>query len=111
VANDRRNRGYRSRFHTVILPKAISTKPVASLNHAYTKLSEILEAWRISHTGNIYNRVLYRERNGNWYPLDILRNAALVNQEQEIARKLWDDFMKKMSTTVIRGPQGSYEAH
>ena len=27
---------------TVLLPCAISTKPVASLNHAYTKLSKIL---------------------------------------------------------------------
>ena len=82
---------------TVLLPAAISTKPVASLNHAYTKLSEVFETWRISHTGNIYTRVLYRERNGVWYPLDILRNETLVTQEQDLARKLWDDFMGKMS--------------
>jgi hypothetical protein len=82
----------------VVLPAAISAKPVASLNHAYTKLSEVFETWRISHTGNIYTRVLYRERNGIWYPLDILRNKALVNQEQEIAWKLWDDFIGKLST-------------
>jgi hypothetical protein len=74
------------------------------LNHAYTKLSEVFETWRIAHTGNIYYRMLYRERNGIWYPLDILRNAALVNQEQEIA-------LKKMSTRVHRGPQGSHETH
>jgi hypothetical protein len=83
---------------SVLLPAAISAKPVASLNHAYTKLSEIFETWRISHTGNIYTRVLYREGNGTWYPLDILRNKALVNQELEIAQKLWDDFIGKMST-------------
>jgi hypothetical protein len=90
---------------TVLLPAVISAKPVASLNHAYTKLSEVFETWRISHTGNIYTRVLYRERNGVWYPLDILRNKALVNQEQEIARKLWDEFIGKMSTqhTLRRG--------
>jgi hypothetical protein len=82
---------------TVLLPAAISAEPVASLNHAYTKLSEVFETWRISHTGNIYTRVLYRERNGVWYPLDILRNKALVNQEQEIAWKLWDEFRGKMS--------------
>jgi hypothetical protein len=82
---------------TVLLPAAISTKPVASLNHAYTELSEVFEPWRISHTGNIYTRVLYRESNGIWYPLDILRNETLVTQEQELARKLWDDFMGKMS--------------
>jgi hypothetical protein len=83
---------------TILLPSAISTQPVASLNHAYTKLSEVFETWRISHTGNIYSRVLYRERNGIWYPLDILRNKTLAKQEQEIARKLWDDFLGKMST-------------
>jgi hypothetical protein len=83
---------------TVVLPPDISDKPVASLNHAYTKLSETFETWRISHTGNIYARVLYQERNGTWYPLDILRNKALDKQEQEIARGLWDAFMEKMMT-------------
>jgi hypothetical protein len=82
---------------TVLLPSSISTEPVASLNHAYTRLSEVFETWRISHTGNIYNRVLYQERNGIWYPLDDLRNKALEKEGQEIARKLWDDFMRKMS--------------
>jgi hypothetical protein len=82
---------------SVLLPSAISAKPVASLNHAYTKLSETFETWRISHTGNIYTRVLYQERNGTWYPLDILRNKALEKQEQEIARTLWNGFMASMS--------------
>ena len=82
---------------TVLLPCAISTKPVASLSHADTKLSEIFETWRISHTGNIYTRVLYRKRNGIWYPLDVLRNKALEKQEQAIARNLWDDLIGKMS--------------
>jgi hypothetical protein len=70
------------------LPHSISAEPVATLNHAYTKLSEVFETWRISHTGNIYTRVLYHERNGNWYPLDTLRNKTLEKQVQEIARKL-----------------------
>jgi hypothetical protein len=93
---------------TVLLPPAISKKPVASLNHAYTKLSETFETWRISHTGNIYDRVLYqehydRERNGTWYPLDILRNSALEKQEHEIARTLWENLMAKM--TLQQRPQ------
>ena len=83
---------------TISLPSEISVEPVSSLNHAYTKLSETFEIWRISHTGNIYTRVLYQERNGTWYPLDILRDKALEKQEQEIARSLWEDFMAKMST-------------
>ena len=81
---------------TIMLPNTICAKPVLSLNHAYTKLSETFETWRISHTGNIYSRVLYQERNGSWYPLDVLRNKALQRQEQEIARGLWKDFMAKM---------------
>jgi hypothetical protein len=86
---------------TVLLPSAISAKPVASLNHAYTKLSETFETWRISHTGNIYTRVLYQERSGTWYPLDLLRNKALEKQEHEIARNLWERFMAKMSTQQV----------
>lgn len=82
---------------TILLPTAITDKPVASLNHAYTKLSETFETWRISHTGNIYTRVLYQERNGKWYPLDLLRNKALEKQEQEIAKGIWEKFMANMS--------------
>jgi hypothetical protein len=81
---------------TVLLPSAISAKPVDSLDHAYMKLSETFETWRISHTGSIYTRVLYQQ-SGFWYPLNILGNKALNKQEQEIARNLWEDFMAKMS--------------
>jgi hypothetical protein len=88
---------------TVLLPPAISEKPVDILNHAYTKLSEIFETWRKAHTGNIYDRVLYQERNGTWYPLDILRNNALEKQEQEIARTLWENLIAKM--TLHQRPQ------
>jgi hypothetical protein len=84
---------------TIQLPKEISVGRVVSLNHAYTKLSEIFETWRISHTGNIYTSVLYQERNGKWYPLDLLRNKALDKQELEIAKGLWEAFMAKMTMT------------
>lgn len=87
---------------TVLLPEKISPAPVASLNHAFTRLSEAYETWRISHTGNIYTRVLYQERNGRWYPLDCLRDAALDKQEQEIAKGLWDDFLAKMTASPHR---------
>ena len=82
---------------TVLLPEKISSKPVASLNHAFTKLSETYETWRISHTGNVYTRILYQERNGLWYPLELLRNAALDKQELEIAGHLWKEFMSKVT--------------
>jgi len=84
---------------TIRLPTEISVDPVRSLNHAYTKLSEEFEGSRISHTGNIYTRVLYQERNGRWYPLDLLRNKALDKQELEIAKGLWESFTAKMTMT------------
>jgi hypothetical protein len=86
----------------VKLPTEVSDEPVRSLNHAYTKLSEIFETWRISHTGNIYQRILYRERNGRWYPLDVLRNRKLQQREHEIAKDLWKAFTEVMSGD--RGP-------
>jgi hypothetical protein len=82
---------------TVKLPAEVSAEPVASLNHAYTKLSEVFERWRISHTGNIYERVLYQEQNGKWYPLDVLRNNALQKVEHQTAQSLWNEFMCKMT--------------
>jgi hypothetical protein len=81
----------------VKLPPEVPVDPVASLNHAYTKLSEAFETWRISHTGNIYKRVLHRERNEKWYPLDVLRNGALQQTEHETAQMLWNVFMAKMT--------------
>ena len=84
----------------IVLPKEISAEPVGSLNHALTKLSEVYETWRISHTGNVYERVLYRERNGKWYPLDLLRNEKLEKQEQEIAKGIWEGFLAKMTRTT-----------
>ncbi|MGO4916560.1 hypothetical protein [Pseudogemmobacter sp. W21_MBD1_M6] len=82
---------------SICLPEPFSDSPVQSLNHAYTKLSETYEPWRLSHTGNIYTRVLYQEKNERWYPLDLLRNEALDKVDEEIAHTLWDDFMKKSS--------------
>jgi hypothetical protein len=88
---------------TVLLPEPISDRQVTSLNHAYTKLSEIFETWRISHTGNIYKRVLYQERNNRWYPLDVLRNKALEKREKEIAKDIWEEFMAKMKLSMETG--------
>jgi hypothetical protein len=90
---------------TIRLPKAISDKPVASLNHAFTILSEVFEYWRISHTGNIYSRVLYEGANKRWYPLNLLRDAALDKKDEQIASDLWKSFMAKMSRR--NPPQGT----
>jgi hypothetical protein len=82
---------------TVKFPSEIPIEPVASVNHAFTKLSEIFESWRISHTGNIYKHVLHLERNGKWYPLEVLRNRALQKAEHLVAQALWSEFMAKMT--------------
>jgi hypothetical protein len=87
---------------TIKLSNEVSRHPVASLNHAFTKLSEIYEPWRISHTGNVYTRVLYKEKNGKWYPLDLLRNAALDRKEQEIAQALWFAFLARTTRNDYR---------
>jgi hypothetical protein len=90
---------------TIKLPPEILPNQVASVNHAYTKLSEIFETWRISHAGNIYKRVLYRERNGKWYPLDALRNRAVQKAEHETAVALWSAFMARMTGKCDSSPR------
>ena len=79
------------------LPDGVTDGPVISLNHAFTCLSEAYEPWRKSHTGNVYHRFLYEESDGLLYPLELLRDAALAKQEQAIAYKLWQDFLKRMA--------------
>jgi hypothetical protein len=91
----------------VILPEGIAPRMVSSLNHALTVLSEKYETWRISHTGNVYSRVWYLSRSGKWYPLKMLRDTALQDQEKAIADKLWDEFMRKMSSTGAKNGESA----
>src|SRR5262249_377503 len=45
-----------------------------SPKHAYTLLSEYYEPQRVSHTGNVFKKILYSDRRtGLWWPLDRLR--------------------------------------
>jgi hypothetical protein len=55
----------------------------------------------ISHTGNVYQRFLYKEKDDRSYPLELLRNAALAKTEQQIAYQLWQDFMKRMAVKAV----------
>ena len=82
---------------SVCLPPCVEEKPLDSLNHAFTRLSEAFESWRLSHTGNIYERVLYQEKNGKWYPLDRLRRAAEATEEHELIRERWSQLMSLFS--------------
>jgi hypothetical protein len=83
----------------IILPDCVSEEPATSLNHAYTLLSEAFEPWRISHTGNVYEQVLYQETNRKWYPLLFLRDQKELEEGQSIARDVWERFMREMTPT------------
>jgi hypothetical protein len=83
----------------ISLSAGITDEAAISLNHAFTLLSEVFEPWRKAHTGNVYQRYLYQEKNGHWYPLELLRNGAIAGQEQAIAYGLWQDFLAKIAAS------------
>jgi len=73
----------------ILVSKLVSEEPLQSLNHAFTRLSEVYEPWRLSHTGSIYQRILYLEKNQKWYPLSVLRNASAAKDEHELIKQQW----------------------
>jgi hypothetical protein len=74
----------------VELPGHPAEKPVDTLNQAFTRLSELFESWRTSHTGNIYDRIFYRESNDRWYPLDDLRDRGRGGADRKLHGALWN---------------------
>jgi hypothetical protein len=87
----------------IILPDCVPGGFATSLNHAYTLLSEVFEPWRISHTGNVYEQVLYQEGNGKWYPLYFLRDEKELEEGQSIAENHWSRFLAEMKPPSSRG--------
>lgn len=82
----------------IILPKTVQVEgQVKSLNHAFTVLSETFEPQRISHTGNVYESVLYRETDDLWYPLKLFRDGHIADKEHEIAKAFWTDLKARLS--------------
>lgn len=75
--------------------------PADSLNHAFTLLSEILEPWRKSHTGNVYERVFYQDSDRYWYPLRDLRDAALASAERQIITALWERVRSQLNSPAL----------
>lgn len=73
----------------VLLPAALGLDPASSVNHAFTLLSERFEPWRKAHTASIYERVFYKESNGNWYRLNDLREKEMATAERAIVKALW----------------------
>jgi hypothetical protein len=45
------------------------SEKATSLNHAFTRISEVYEADRISHTGNVFERAYY-QKGKHWVPLE-----------------------------------------
>ncbi len=78
------------------------------MNIALTRLSEQYEPWRKAHTGNVYDRVIYKESNGRWYPLNVMRNSISAKKEehplvfkarQEVMKIIQED-MEKLQSCV-----------
>lgn len=74
---------------SVVMPAGSSVPTASSLNHAVTLLSEQHETHRISHTGNVYERVFYQEGSGRWFPLAYLRSGVLARAEQKVISDAW----------------------
>lgn len=74
---------------TIKLPADFGGAVALSLNHAFTLLSERYEKHRIAHTGNVYERVFYQDKDLCWYPLKDLRQGALVSAERKLLSETW----------------------
>ncbi len=85
---------------SVFVPDEISKQPLDSLNHAFTRLSESYEPWRQSHTGSIYTRVVYQEKNEKWYPLEVLRSAATAKDEHALIKEHWSRIEAQLMLTL-----------
>ena len=86
---------------SIMLHEDITNDAAISLNHAFTILSEKYEPWRKSHTGNAYDRVLYKENNNKWYPIDVLRNTAIIKDEHQLIKEQWEIISKKLGLQKI----------
>lgn len=82
----------------VDLPRTHELEAVDSLNYAFTRLSEVFEPWRKAHTGSIYERVFYQERNGRWYQIKDLRDRALASAERQLIKDLWLSVAEQFGT-------------
>jgi hypothetical protein len=81
---------------TAHVPKEVSHKDAVSLNHALTLLSQHYETHRISHTGNVYERVFYQEENNKWYPIGHLREGVRARAERGVIASVWDRIEEKL---------------
>jgi hypothetical protein len=74
---------------TIKMPTDFGVAYAQSLNHAYTLLSERYERHRLAHTGNVYERIFYQDKDQLWYPLGDLRQGVLVTAERKLLSDAW----------------------
>lgn len=87
---------------SIVVPGLPEPNRFDSLNQAYTRLSEIFEPWRRSHTGNVYEYVLYRSNDGNWCHLGQLRSGVEAFGEHQLVRQRWQGLLAQASLEVPR---------
>jgi hypothetical protein len=61
----------------------------------------VFEPWRKAHTGSIYERVFYLERDQHWYPLKDLRDRALATAERTLIKDLWAAVADQLGTPLF----------
>jgi hypothetical protein len=64
---------------------ALDGQPVESVNEAYTVVSQRYEAHRRSHSGNVFQKVLFLHRD-DWRPLKELRERVEAGQDPRTAQ-------------------------
>lgn len=85
---------------TIDLPGCVANEPAISLNHAFTLLSQAYEPWRKSHTGNIYTRMFYKEKNNFWYPLEALRDTTIAKEEDDLIKGQWKKITEELNLNL-----------
>jgi hypothetical protein len=58
-------------------------REATSVNHAFTIASETYETKRLSHTGNVFERVFTEPTSGQWHTLGELRAKAILTLPSE----------------------------
>jgi len=76
------------------IPSLPKTQP-ESINHAYTLISQHYETHRRSHSGNVFDKVFFRNEKNLLKPLKNLRKKFEIEYEQELILLNNDWFHKK----------------
>lgn len=92
---------------TVLMPEDMDVPVAQSLNHAFTVLSERFETHRISHTGNVHERVFYRDSNDKWYPIGDIRDGIGDRAAREIIANAWAQLAPQLGFVSQPGTSGA----